>query len=407
MDSPLGHHNIFFIFLMIVAGSYFFKYPLVVSTPLVLTTINPPASIICKKSGRIDKWYVSDGDAVNKKMVIALLDNSANYDDLMLLNNVLSDMGDDWIENITSIDLPEKLSLGELQNTYLGFQKTYDNLGIYLKQDLIGNKIAILESRISNQDEQYILLLRQWDLKQEEYRIAESIFSQDSVAYREGGYGIIKTEYENSIKTILGQRSSLLAFESSVKNAELALLQLKENLWELRMAEENELNNLKNQLDEIYVTLQTQIDGWIETYILTSPIDGRITLTNFWSENQVINAGERLATIVPAEETIIVARAFIPSSGLGKVESGQKVNIKLSGFPYMEYGILTGHVNTISLVPEEKGYVAEIKLSGGMNSSYSATLKFIQQMDGTADIITEETRLIYRLINPLRTLLHN
>ncbi|HBH47457.1 MAG TPA: hypothetical protein DDX98_02405, partial [Bacteroidales bacterium] len=67
----------FFIFLMIVAGSYFFKYPLVVSTPLVLTTINPPASIICKKSGRIDKWYVSDGDAVNKKMVIALLDNSA------------------------------------------------------------------------------------------------------------------------------------------------------------------------------------------------------------------------------------------------------------------------------------------------------------------------------------------
>ena len=121
----------------------------------------------------------------------------------------------------------------------------------------------------------------------------------------------------------------------------------------------------------------------------------------------MINAGERLATIIPNEETIIIARAFIPSSGLGKVEPGQKVNIKLSGFPYLEYGVLTGVVNTISLIPEEEGYVAEIKLSDGMKSSYSETLIFIQQMDGTADIITEETRLIYRLINPLRTLVQN
>jgi uncharacterized membrane protein len=39
----------FLIFMMIVIGSYFFKYPLVVSTQFVLTTINPPVPIICKK----------------------------------------------------------------------------------------------------------------------------------------------------------------------------------------------------------------------------------------------------------------------------------------------------------------------------------------------------------------------
>lgn len=397
----------FLIFIMLLAGSYFFKYPLVVSTPFVLTTINPPAPIICKKSGRIDKWYIADGDEVFEKMVIALLDNSADYDDLMLINSTLSCMGNDWIENVTSIDLPEKLSLGELQNTYLGFQKIFEDLRIYLMQNVIGNKITILERKISNQEEQYNLLLKQWDLKQEEYRIAENIFAQDSAAYHQGGYGIIKTEYETQLKTILGQRSSLLAFESSVKNAELTLIQLRENLWELRVTKENELYNLNDQLEEMYVNLQTQIEEWIETYVLTAPIDGKITLTNYWSENQMINAGERLATVVPKEETIIIARVFIPASDLGKVESGQKVNIKLSGFPYMEYGVLTGKVNTISLVPEEKGYVAEIKLSDGMLSSYSEKLKFIQEMDGLADIITEETRLIYRLINPLRALIQN
>ena len=51
--------------------------------------------------------------------------------------------------------------------------------------------------------------------------------------------------------------------------------------------------------------------------------------------------------------------------------------------------------------------MAEIELEEGMKSTYKETLKFIQQMDGTADIITEETRLIYRFINPLRTLINN
>ncbi len=48
--------------------------------------------------------------------------------------------------------------------------------------------------------------------------------------------------------------------------------------------------------------------------------------------------------------------------------------------------------------------VAEIELTKGMTSNYSEQLKFIQEMDGIAGIITEETRLIYRVINPLKSL---
>ena len=397
----------FFIFLMLLAGSYFFSYPVVISTPFVLTTINPPAPIICKTSGRIASWCVSNGQSVHPGTVIAYLENSAEYEDIKMLDNLLENLSGNWAEEIEKVKLPDGFILGSLQNAFVNFIKTYNNLSHYLKQGLIGKKTMLLESRIRNQEQQYDLMLRQWVLKQQEFEVAEGIFVLDSTAYFEGGYGIIKTEYERSLQTILSQKSSMLAFESSVKNVEVALLQLRENLLELKFTHENDLNTFQNALDENLVSLQTQINDWFESYVLTSPIEGKITLTNYWGANQVINAGERLATIIPDEETIIIARAFIPSSGLGKVETGQKVNIKLSGFPYLEYGVLTGVVNTISLIPEEEGYVAEIKLSEGMKSSYSETLKFIQQMDGTADIITEETRLIYRLINPLRTLIQN
>lgn len=397
----------FFIFMMIVVGSYFFKYPVVVSTAFVLTTVNPPAPLICKSSGRIAKWHVSDGDDVLPGTVIAILQNSANYDDLLLTNKILNDLTDNWIEEVKTIKFPGKLSLGNLQNTFVSFRKTSNDLNHYLKQDLIGKKTLVLESRILSVEKQYELLLQQWKLKGQEFELAQSIYSRDSLTYFKGGYGMIKTDYERSLQTFLSQKSAILSVESSVKNAEISILQLKESLLELKLTRDNDLHTFENTLNEARVSLQTKINDWFENYVLTSPIDGRITLTNYWSENQVINAGERLATIVPNEETIIIARAFVPSSSLGKVEPGQKVNIKLSGFPYLEYGVLTGHINSISLVPEAEGYVAEIELEKGMKSTYSETLKFIQEMDGTADIITEETRLIYRFINPLKMIINN
>ncbi len=397
----------FLILLVMLLGSYFFKYPVVVSAPFVLTTVNPPAPIVPKSGGRITRWFVSDGQSVTSNSLIALLENTADYQDMKTVQSLLKSFSGHWLQDVNAIHLPHNYSLGKIQNTYVDFKKTYNNLGHYLQQDVLGKKTALLENRIKKQEEQFNLLMRQWELKKWEFKVAYSIYAQDSSAYFEGGYGIIRPEYERSLQTYLGQHSSKLAFEASIKNAEVSLLQLKESLLELQITREDDLNNLKNSLDYNFVSLQTQVNDWFENYILTSPIDGKITFTNYWSENQVINSGERLATVVPQEETIIIARAFIPSAALGRVQKGQKVNIKLSGFPYMEYGTLKGYINAISLVPEKEGYVVEIELSGGMTSGYGETLKFVQQMDGTADIVTEETRLIYRFINPLKMLVNN
>jgi multidrug resistance efflux pump len=394
----------FIIFALMATGSYFFKYPVVVSVPFKLTTINPPAPLVCKSSGRIAKWYVSDGQLVQPNSLIALLENTAKYQDVKLLKDVLqAGFAGNQLENRDTMMLPIDPVLGSLQNTFVSFRKKHNELGNYLKQDINGKKIELTERKIINHRNQYALLLKQWKLKQQEFELARMVFIQDSTAYVKGGYGIIKTEYDRALQTIISQKSSLLSFEASVMNAEVALMQLEESHLELLAARENELNSLKNSLNAELVSLQSQIDEWFENYVITSPIEGKITLTNYWSENQVVNSGERLATIVPVEETIIIARAYIPATSLGKVIEGQRVNVKLSGFPHLEYGVLHGIVNNISMIPEEEGYVAAIKLDEGMQSSYNETLRFIQQMDGTADIITEDTRLIYRFINPLRS----
>ena len=42
-----------------------------------------------------------------------------------------------------------------------------------------------------------------------------------------------------------------------------------------------------------------------------------------------------------------------------------------------------------------------------MTSTYSEKIKFIHQMDGTADIITRDARLITKFLSPLKSILKN
>ena len=106
-----------------------------------------------------------------------------------------------------------------------------------------------------------------------------------------------------------------------------------------------------------------------------------------------------------------MGRLKVPSSGFGKVMVGQPVNIKLNGFPYLEFGILKGNVASISSVPEETAgglaYTVDVALPRGLESTYRKELPFVQNMDGSAEIITEDLRLIDRFVQPIRSLLRN
>ena len=89
----------------------------------------------------------------------------------------------------------------------------------------------------------------------------------------------------------------------------------------------------------------------------------------------------------------------------GKVKQGQLVNIKLSGYPYLDYGMVRGVVKSISMVPSGDTYIVEIALPNGLETLYGKKLEFTQNMQGTAEIITDDLRLIQKIINPFRYLI--
>jgi HlyD family secretion protein len=88
----------------------------------------------------------------------------------------------------------------------------------------------------------------------------------------------------------------------------------------------------------------------------------------------------------------------------GKVKVDGEVNIKLSGYPYLEYGMVRGIVKSKSLVPSGDSYIIEVGLPEGLTTLYGKQLEFTQNMQGTAEILTDNMRLLQKIINPFRHL---
>ena len=399
---------IFAVFLLLVIGSYYFKSPEIIKAPMVLTTKNPPVSLISKSTGKIERLFASDGQNIEEKGNIALINNPTDFSHYLILKRELADCSHiaEWDKQVFEINLSESLTLGELQSTYGPFLKNRNNFKQFLSQNFLPQKIALIDKQIVKHQEYYQTLMRQMEIQRNDLVLSGKSFVRDSSLYLKRTTS--EAEYDKSRQLYLSKKSAFIGYEAVLRETESSILQMQSTRVELEMQYEKELSDFRLLLDESRQNLDNAVHQWEERYLVASPIKGKLTLTSIWSINQEVKIGELIATVIPVEPSAIIAKAVIPPSVFGKVEVGQRVNIKLSGFPYMEFGMLKGTIKSISLVPDSRGYIAEIALSEGMSSSYRReNLKFIQQMDGTAEIITKEMRLITRLINPLRAFFDN
>jgi multidrug resistance efflux pump len=397
---------IFFIFLMMIAGSYFFVFNEVVSAPMVITTSNPPAPLIAKTSGRIAKWYVSDGQTVKKGDYIALINNPAQINDVLKLEQIVDSSNFTVSAKMAEeCQLPDNLVLGEMQELYNRFLKNQRGYRDYVAHQFLLKKIAFHKQEMEKHEQNHKLSLEQKVLIEKEFGLAKKRYARYQSLEDKGG--VSESELDNAMSSLIQSERAYSSFLGSLQSIEIGLIGQKRALLEMQEQHRNNLVQFETDMADNIRSIKNSIKGWKASYLLVAPIDGVVTLTTFWSENHVVTAGERLATVVPEGNQTIICRAMVPSSGIGKVELGQKVNLKLTGFPYMQYGIITGFVSSVSLVPEGNSYIVELALNEGLTSTYREQLKMVQEMDGLAEIITIESRLIFRFIEPLRMMTNN
>lgn len=107
-----------------------------------------------------------------------------------------------------------------------------------------------------------------------------------------------------------------------------------------------------------------------------------------------------------AKGSMPVCTLLLPAQGSGKVKVGQRALVRLINYPDQEFGYLEGRVERISYTPNTDGnYLVQIHLPNGLVTNYGVQLPTNRQMQGSADLIIEDIRLLVRLFPPLKSIL--
>jgi len=376
--------------------SWLIKYPDIVSAQAVLTTEIPPQKEYARVSGKIDSLFVKNFQEVNNGTHLALIENTANYKDIIYLKSVLDTLKVNQLSFYFPLDDLPMLFLGDIEDEFSLFENNYVQYLLNKEsQSFLSSELAN-KYTLSQLNYRLQTLNNQKKLNEEELVFKQKDLERNKKLFDKGV--ISEQEFEN-------KNLDFLQAERSHKNMNVSISQIKENISNTRnLKKQNSIDNTRLEVNlfkgviQSLDQLKTAIKEWELRYLFKSNIDGEVSFMKIWHKNQTINNGDFVFTIIPKNHSSYICKIQAPVLNSGKVKVGQEVNIKLSSYPDNEFGVLKGRVKDISLVPNKEGlYLIDVKLSKKLVTTHGEEIEFKQEMQGIAEIITEDLRLIERV----------
>ncbi|GEO02907.1 hemolysin [Adhaeribacter aerolatus] len=398
---------VFAIVSLLLLASWLVKYPDVLTSRVVLTTQTPPVSMVARAEGRI-QFLVKDKEYVQKGAYLGIIESPADIKDVQYLTaeitHIKQQISQPQEPEINDISLPENLRLGELQDAYLALLTSLQEYKRNRSTNLAAKQIVAVQQRIRGYEALNAQLEIQQQILWEELQLAQKRYAIDFKLLSEKV--IADIDFDRTNNAYLQAKRTFESAQGQIINNQLVIAQLQAQITEYQTNAADQEDRLRAKIETAVKQLEGHLDSWEQQYVFKAPITGEIAFVKYWSNNQFIKAGEAVFTIVPPSKDLF-AQVQLPITGSGKVAPGQRVNIKFDNYPSPEFGIVQGTVQTISPIPQNNVYTIQIALPQGLTTSYRRELPFRQEMQGTAEIITEDLRLLERMLHQFRALLDN
>jgi HlyD family secretion protein len=391
------------VLLVIFIGSFFFRYPDIVQGDVIITTENPPVWLVAKSTGKIKELLCSDKQEVKLGDILAVIENSASTNDVQSVHKLLLTVQvSDSSFYIPNELLVKSFELGILQSNFSAFTKAAMNYDNFLTLNLTIQEKASLQKQIGHRKIYSSDLQKQLEMKKQELVISKSSYNRDKLLFSQKI--ISASDMETAEQTYLNKQQELQQLQTSISLQNVEFSQMKESVNKLSMQYLQEKHQLFSELKSSQRELMAVIENWQQSYLLITSQSGVVTFNTFWKRNQNINTGDKVFAIVSRNPGQLIGKIKVPAIGSGKIQIGQKVNIKVAGYPYLEYGLLQATTKNISLVSNNDYYAVEVEFPKGLQSTVNKEMKFTGEMSGTAEIITENRSLIERISTPMKFL---
>ncbi len=396
-----GMTLVFCIILGLLFISWFVKYPDIIITEVVVTTSVPPEKIYANSNGQLEVLLVNDNDFVKEHEILAVIENNANYKDVILLKSII----DTITINSESFSFPIEsvpiLMLGDIATNYAVFENYYTDYVLNKLLNPYSNEFTANRLSVSQANHRIDILILQQDLNTKEMNIKEKDLERQLKLFNKGiiseqAYELKQLEWLQAKKNAQSLNSQISQLQENLGNSKKTLKgsEIKKTLEETRL--------FKNLIQSFF-QLQKSIKDWELRYVLKSSINGKVSFLSYWDKNQTINLGDNVFTIIPTDKGDYLGKIKAPIQNSGKIKLEQIVNIRLENYPSNEFGMLVGNIKNISLVPTDEGYyLIDVRLDESLKTTYGQTIVFKQEMRGVAEIVTQDLRLIERFFYQIK-----
>ena len=403
------------IFILIALGifiTWFIKYPDVISGSATLSTKVPTVKLFTKNSGEINTLNYIDHQKIKKGEVIALIENSLDLASKEYLENLCNEIetslqGDNLIVNFED----EQLVFGTIQADYQTLKTAYLDYKFFSSNSTQRIQIANIKDQIKNYTILRSVAYQQLNTSQKQFSRAQEKFKSDKVLYKKNV--ISKMEFYEEEKKLIQVENEVGNYKKASVESSIRITDLQKELAQISIEYNKQRNDFLTSINASLGTIRNAVDNWGRNFEIKSPIDGGLSYLENVAENQFVESGKALFAIIPNNQEFI-GYLTIQQQGYGKIKVGQKVRIKVDNYPYYEFGQLDGEITSISLIPTDGGstgnsestnqkqYRVEFKLTKGLKSSYGKTFEYTPEMSGSAEIITEDLRLMERTFNKFK-----
>jgi multidrug resistance efflux pump len=375
--------------------SFLVKYPETIKGELLVDLTNSPKAVVSKVSGKLTKLLVSDNDEVATGEILAYLESTASYNQVLtLIKNLrtaqksLSD--DSSIYNLF-IDQNKYSDLGELQEQYKNFYQAFlqykmtTGAGVYFRRkNYILSDLKNIDAQRRSLNEQKLLQKSDYQLANDEFKMHQKL--KDSQVETQAEFRQQQSKY-------ISRKSPLLQTDQSLLNLSANYIAKQKELTEL----ENSISEDKLTFLQAVNTLLSEAIDWKSKYMLTASESGTVKFIGFIQTNQNLKAGQDVFFINHRKSNFF-GELHLPQNNLGKIKIGQKVLIKLRSFPFEQFGMLTGRITYIADLPfKDSSFISKVEfdLTPKFQSHLFRYLK--PGMIGDAEVITKDLSIFNRL----------
>jgi multidrug efflux pump subunit AcrA (membrane-fusion protein) len=389
-------------FVLMLTAAWFVRYPDVINARIIITTKIPPVDLVARTEGRISKLVVKDIASVKKGQVLAVMQSTADYEDVLKLDAASKIWQRAPVDSLKVVRSIPGLDLGELQAEYATFLQQLERFqfGSTNRSASARSNIGSINQQIKQLEQSISFDQKALKRTKNQLEIAEELLQNQQKLFDQGVIARVELEKEKTkVSDIERQYEEQ---EDNVLQKQNTIINLRRGINDVSLGASETYSSTTTSLLNSLSALRSAIDKWKQTYLLIAPIEGKVSLNaDFVKEQQYMKQGELVLTILPPQNQEIIGRVSLPITGSGKVTENQEVVVKLDNYPYHEFGSIKGLVLKKSLVPKDDAYTILVGFKETLITSHKKEIPFSQQLQGRAEIITDNKNFLQRLAEQL------